>query len=120
MFAERSRGRLVVSSPRMIYMQTLGIFTRKGNDAKGDDNELTVGVNVPMGNVNLSVGYATSKTEIGGATSAKSSGFGVGATYALSKRTKLYGAYLDGDVENGAGVTTTDRRLFSLGVRHDF
>lgn len=33
MFAERSRGRLVVSSPRMIYMQTLGIFTRKGNDA---------------------------------------------------------------------------------------
>lgn len=33
MFAERSRDRLVVSSPRMIYMQTLGIFTRKGNDA---------------------------------------------------------------------------------------
>lgn len=41
-------------------------------------------------------------------------------TYALSKRTRLYGAYLDGDVENGAGVTTTDRRLYSVGVRHDF
>lgn len=55
-----------------------GYNTRRGNDEKGDDNELTVGLNVPMGNVNLSFGFATSKTEIGGSTAAKSSGFGVG------------------------------------------
>lgn len=51
---------------------------------------------------------------------AKASGLAAGVTYALSKRTRLYGALLDGDVENGAGVTTTDRRLYSVGVRHDF
>lgn len=37
MFAERSRGRLQVSSPRAIYMQTLGIYTRKGNSALQDE-----------------------------------------------------------------------------------
>ena len=97
-----------------------GYNTRKGNDAKGDDNELTVGVNVPLGNVNLSVGYATSKTEIGGATAGKSSGFGVGATYALSKRTKLYGGLRSHNVKDGSGAKTADTRLFALGLRHDF
>ncbi|MGS5086566.1 porin [Hydrogenophaga sp. A37] len=97
-----------------------GYNTRKGDDAKGDDNELTVGVNVPMGNVNLSVGYATSKTEIGGSTAGKSSGFGVGATYALSKRTKLYGGLRSHNVKDGSGVKTADTRLFALGLRHDF
>jgi predicted porin len=96
-------------------------YNRAENGAGLKDNELSIGVNVPVGNLDFSVGYARSKSETAaGATSAKGSGFGAGVTYALSKRTKLYGAYLDGDVENGAGVTTTDRRLFSLGVRHDF
>ncbi len=31
MFAERSRGRLVVSSPALVYPQTLGIYVKKGN-----------------------------------------------------------------------------------------
>jgi predicted porin len=97
-----------------------GYNTRSGNDAKGDDTELTLGVNVPLGNVNLSVGYATSKTEIAGSTSAKSSGFGVGATYALSKRTKLYGGLRSHNVKDGAGTKTADTRLFALGLRHDF
>jgi predicted porin len=97
-----------------------GYNTRSGNDAKGDDNEMTVGLNVPMGNVNLSFGFATSKTEIAGATSAKSSGFGVGATYALSKRTRLYGGLRSHNVKDGSGTKTADTRLFALGLRHDF
>ncbi|MCY1559770.1 Gram-negative porin [compost metagenome] len=95
-------------------------YNRAENGAGLKDNEISVGVNVPVGNLDFSVGYARSKSELAGVTTAKGSGFGAGVTYAMSKRTKLYGAYLDGDVENGAGVTTTDRRLFSLGVRHDF
>ena len=97
-----------------------GYNTRRGSDANGDDNELTLGLNVPMGNVNLSFGFATSKTEIGGSTASKSSGFGVGATYALSKRTKAYGGFRSHNVKNGAGTKTADTRLFAIGLRHDF
>ncbi|WP_137921517.1 porin [Hydrogenophaga sp. 2FB] len=95
-------------------------FNRAENGANLRDNELSVGVNVPLGAFEVSVGYARSKSEAAGVTTAKGSAFGLGATYALSKRTRLYGAYLDGDVENGAGVTVTDRRMYSFGVRHDF
>lgn len=97
-----------------------GINQRKGNVASGDDNELTLGVNVPMGPVALSFGYATSKTEVSGATKAKASGLGFGASYALSKRTKLYGGYRTNNTKNGTGTKTVDDRLFAIGVRHDF
>lgn len=83
-------------------------------------NGYTIGVNVPMNAFDFSVGYAYSKAKNAGATTAKGSAFAAGVTYAMSKRTKLYGGYMDGEVENGAGVTTTDRRLYSIGVRHDF
>ncbi|MCL2897795.1 transporter substrate-binding domain-containing protein [Brenneria tiliae] len=33
MFAERSRGRAIISSPQIIYPQTLGIYVKKGNQA---------------------------------------------------------------------------------------
>lgn len=97
-----------------------GYNLRRGNDATGDDNELTLGVNVPMGNVNLSVGFATSKTEIGSATASKSNGFGIGATYAFSKRSKLYAGYRSHNMKNGNGTKTADTRLFAIGMRHDF
>lgn len=97
-----------------------GYNTRSGTDAKGDDDELTVGVEVPVGAISLSAGFATSKTKIGGFTSSKASGFGLGATYTLSKRSKLYAGYRSHEVEDGAGVKTADTTLFAVGVRHDF
>ena len=97
-----------------------GYNSRKGTDANGDDTELTVGVNVPVGAFDISVGYATSKTEIGGATNAKASGLGLGATYKISKRTKLYAALRDIENKDGAGNKTGENRLFGLGIRHDF
>ncbi len=86
-----------------------------------DDNEYTFGVNVPIGAINLSAGYAASETEsTAGATTAKASGFGFGATYSLSKRTRLYAGYRSHDVKNAAGVKTTDTTLYAAGIRHDF
>lgn len=86
-----------------------------------DDNEYTFGVNVPMGAVNLSAGYAASETKSSaGATTAKASGFGFGATYSLSKRTRLYAGYRSHDVKDAAGVKTTDTTLYAAGIRHDF
>jgi predicted porin len=85
-----------------------------------EDNEYAIGVTMPLGAFELSAGYAMGKSELAGMTTEEGKAFGLGATYALSKRTKLYGGYLDGEVENGVGTVTTDRRLFALGVRHDF
>jgi predicted porin len=86
-----------------------------------DDTEYVLGVAVPITSaIDVSLAYSGSKAELNGVTSSEGSAFSLGGTYALSKRTRLYAAYLDGDVENGAGVTTTERRLYAVGVRHDF
>jgi predicted porin len=85
------------------------------------DKEFTIGVSVPLGAFDVSAGYARGKSEnAAGANNGKGTAFALGATYALSKRTRVYGGYLNGDVENAEGTTTTDRTLYSFGVRHDF
>ncbi len=88
--------------------------------ALGEDTGYTLGVNVPSGAMNFSFGYATEKTKTNGATSAKGSGFGLGATYSLSKRTTLYAGYKNAKRENGSGVKQEQEKLTSVGVRHDF
>lgn len=97
-----------------------GYNSRKGNDAKGDDTEFVMGVNVPVGAFDFSVGYASSKTEIGGSTSSKASGLGLGATYKMSKRTRAYVGMSDVEYKNGSGSKTGEQRIFALGMRHDF
>ncbi len=99
-----------------------GFNTRKGSTtALGKDDEFTAGINVPVGAaVNVSLGYASSKTKVNGATTGKSDGFGLGATYTLSKRTKLYVGYRTHNIKNAAGVKTTDTAIYAVGVRHDF
>lgn len=88
--------------------------------ALGEDTGFTLGVNVPSGAMNFSAGYATEKTKTNGATTAKGSGFALGATYSLSKRTTLYAGYESSKRENGAGVKTAQEKQTTVGVRHDF
>jgi len=97
-----------------------GYVQRNGTTATGDDSEYTIGVNVPFGAFAFSAAYAAGETEVSGATTAEASGFGLGATYALSKRTKAYAGYRTHKVENAAGAKTTDTRLYAVGIRHDF
>lgn len=86
-----------------------------------EDDEFSVGVNVPVGAFNFSAGYARSKSENAGAANGKGSGFGLGVTYSLSKRTTLYAGYKDVKVKDAAGVKTADsKRLYAAGIRHDF
>jgi predicted porin len=68
----------------------------------------------------VSAGYANSKTKIAGNTTAKASGFALGATYSLSKRTRIYAGLRDFTVKNGSDVKTKDNTLYAMGVRHDF
>jgi predicted porin len=88
--------------------------------ATSDDTEFSMGVNVPLNAVNLSAGFAVGKTKDATGTTAKASGFGFGATYTLSKRTKLYAGFKDTKIKNAAGVKTTGTRLLAAGIRHDF
>ena len=85
------------------------------------DSDYAIGVAMPLGAFTLSAGYASSTTKTNGVKTADGEAFAFGATYALSKRTRLYGAYLDGDVENATtGAKTFERKFYAVGVRHDF
>ena len=86
-------------------------------DAGAKENGYNLGVEVPFGAVKLSAGYAAGESK---ADNAESSGFALGAKYALSKRTSLYGGYSTVEIENAAGVTTKEQKLFAVGIRHDF
>jgi predicted porin len=98
-----------------------GQFQNAKESGGRKDTEYAIGLAVPMGAVELSAGLANGKTKTAaGTTSAKGNAYAFGATYTMSKRTRLYGGYLTGDVKNAAGVKTADRSLFALGVRHDF
>ncbi|MFC3686517.1 porin [Hydrogenophaga luteola] len=72
--------------------------------------DLTFGADVPLGaNLVLSAGYASSKTD--GAE--RLSGLGLGVAYSLSKRTTVYGGFLD--TKN----TGPDTR-YGFGLKHTF
>ncbi len=94
-----------------------GVGTVSGAKA----NDYHIGVDVPLGSaLTLSGGYASSKQKTGGVTTSKTDGFGIAAKYSLSKRTTTYAGYRDADTENGAGVTTSERKEFIVGVNHAF
>ena len=100
-----------------------GLYNRRdGTAANGDDNEYALGVTVPMGAFAFSGGYAHSKTKgsTRGAKDGKAKGFGLGLTYSLSKRTRLYAGWRDVEVKDNKGTRTKDERLYAVGVRHDF
>lgn len=95
-----------------------GGVQRAENGAGTEDDEYSVGVAVPFGAFEVSAGYAWSDSEAAGVET-EGKAFGLGATYSLSKRTRLYAALIDGEVERG-GTTVGERRLYTMGVRHDF
>ena len=84
------------------------------------DNDFSIGVSVPFGAFDLSAGVSTSQSKANGTKVREGTAFALGGTYALSKRTRVYAAYLDGDTENAAGTTVTERKLYAVGVAHTF
>ena len=71
---------------------------------------LSFGADVPLGaNLVLSAGYASSKTD--GAE--RLSGLGLGVAYSLSKRTTVYGGFLD---TKNVGPDTR----YGFGLKHTF
>jgi predicted porin len=87
------------------------------------DKEYGVGISVPMGNIELSAAYAANSSKLVGLQWLKGDGFGLGATYALSKRTKLYAGWTSSSVDSHLLVPASklvDNTVYAVGVRHDF
>lgn len=92
-------------------------------EAAGSANEYSIGVDFPLSDaLVLSAGYAAHNPNSTYSTNPDGDrkGFGLGATYMLSKRTTTYAAYTTANTDNAAGVRTNELRRFGVGVRHSF
>ncbi|MCX7276626.1 MAG: porin [Burkholderiales bacterium] len=104
-----------VAKPYAIY----GKAANMGNVSGADATDYQLGVDVPVGAaLTLSASYAQSKDNAT-AGNAKRKGYGLGAKYALSKRTALYGGY-EADDSKVSGAATTKHDLFAVGIQHRF
>lgn len=91
-------------------------LSQKGKDA----TEWQLGFDVPVSAaMTVSAGYATS-SDNATAGSAERKGYGVGASYTLSKRTFLYGGYGSATTSNVAGKNDATNSIFALGMQHRF
>jgi len=93
------------------------IYGKKAVGAASSD-EYQLGVDVPMGAATLSASYATSQDNAA-AGDFKRTGYGLGAKYALSKRTFAYGGY-ESDTATKTGVADAKHNIFAVGVQHRF
>jgi predicted porin len=90
------------------------ILAGYGNVKAGSvkSTDLSIGADVPLGaNLVLSAGYASTKTD--GAE--RGQGFGLGVAYSLSKRTTVYGGFLD-----TKKVASAPDQRYGFGVKHTF
>ena len=78
-------------------------------------NSYQLGADIPLGSaLTLSVGYANSKPSGG----QSDSGYGIAASYSLSKRTSVYGGVRQESRKASNG--TADGDFYAVGVRHAF
>lgn len=90
--------------------------TRNVYDTKSNDYQL--GVDFPLSSaLTLSTGYASSKDK--GARDTKRTGFAVGATYAVSKRTMAYAAFNKSKAEE-TGFADNKFSFIGVGLQHKF
>jgi len=91
--------------------------------ADGDDYDAWAVVGkYAFGNNAISAVYTGSELDPSGVgDEVDSDGWGVAAEHNFSKRTKVYAAYADGEVDNpGSGSSEDDNSIFSLGMIHKF
>jgi predicted porin len=99
---------------------TYGKATDIGNVNGDDATEYQLGLDVPVGSaVVLSASYAKSKDDKNAGFEQSRKGFGLGATYTLSKRTFLYGGYESDKATNNAAADSK-HSVFAVGVQHKF
>lgn len=98
-----------------------GGWNQVKNQAPRKSDTYTIGAMVPVGAIELSLGYSTAKAKNpNGSTFEKGDAFSAGVLYNLSKRTRLYGVLTTGDIENSSGVKVRERQIYAVGVAHAF
>lgn len=89
---------------------------------EASDKQYQFGVEIPLSTAaKVAVGYDKTKGDvINGAGGKKASGYSIIGQYDLSKRTALYGGWMNTSAETAAGVETDKTTTFAVGVRHKF
>jgi predicted porin len=100
-------------------------YGQGGNVAAVQDAKVTefqIGVDVPLSAaLTLSTNFASSKDNATlDAKEGKRTAFGIGAAYTLSKRTFLYGGYVNGKKTDIGSTSDATVRAFAVGVQHRF
>ena len=88
--------------------------------SRGSVTDTFLGANAPIGALTLAVSWASNKVDadgLAGVTDGTKSGYGVGAAYALSKRTQLIANYRNWEATVNAASKGTDTRLY---IDHSF
>lgn len=98
---------------------TYGKVDNVGGASGSDATDYQLGVDVPVSAaLTVSASYAQSDDSNVGFEQ-KRKGFGIGATYALSKRTFLYGGF-ESDTATNNAAADDKHSLFAVGVQHRF
>lgn len=125
-----------VSFTRLGGSYNFGVVIAKANYGKvanvanldgADTTEWQLGLDYPVSSaLTLSASYARSSdnskqsaTVVGGSGDVERTGFGLGASYTLSKRTFLYGGY-EKDTQTKTGLTDAKHSVLAVGVQHRF
>ena len=102
-----------------LFLQFEGSKIGGAVDAK--DTGYQIGAVIPLGAPSVMVSYARENQKAGGARYATASALSLMAQYPLSKRTYVYAAYLNGQIDpTAAGVATQKQRNYGLGLVHNF
>lgn len=102
----------IVAAAYDLGVAKLNVASSKGETAAGvESSGMIVGAAMPMGALTLKLTYAT--VEVGGVDTVQQ--LGLGARYALSKRTDVYTSYA-----NNSKSTADKKNGIEFGVQHNF
>ena len=103
----------IVAAAYDLGVAKLNVASTKGETAAGvESTGMIVGASMPMGALTLKATYAT--LEVGGTDTIQQ--VGIGARYALSKRTDVYTSYAN----NSKAAAGTKKNGMEIGVQHNF
>jgi len=98
---------------------TYGKAGNMGGVSGADANEWEIGADFPVSAaLTLSAGYAKSDDNATAGNQSRK-GFGLGASYTLSKRTFVYGGLSHGSATQGAAADST-ADVYAIGIQHRF
>lgn len=102
-------------------VKLLSSYSRHVDSSNTKSDQIQIGADVPVGPaLTLSGGYAYSKDKLNGVSGDKRDGFGIGAKYALSKRTFVYTGATYYETKPAGGGSKVKGDLYAIGIQHSF